>query len=104
MHVSHIMHACTCIYTAYADGVVIAEVPNPAVSADILKDVLLWKVAGATFDDIIVRLRQRTVPSGYTYHTRVQGTCTCTCIYTHTMYECQGYLGVVHTFSDFRQG
>ena len=82
------VHVYTFIFvTAYADGLVIAEVPNPAVSVDILKDILLWKADGATFDDIIVRLRQRTVPSGYTYHTRVQGTCTCTCtcIYTHTL-------------------
>ena len=49
-----------------ADGTVQAKLPNPAVSTHLLMDIMQWKEEGAKEDDIIVRLRPRTVPSGYT--------------------------------------
>ena len=57
---------------AYADGVVIAEVPNPAVSYETLKQIHSWKVEGLSLDAIIDRLRPCTVPYGYTYCTRIK--------------------------------
>ena len=50
-----------------------AEIPNPAVSTELLREILFWQSEGATMNDIIVRLRQRTVPPGYTPHTYVPG-------------------------------
>ena len=59
--------------TACADGCVVAAVPNPAVSADLSKEIQQWKEQGATIDDIITRLRLRTVPTSYSAHTWQQG-------------------------------
>lgn len=48
---------------------VVAVRPNPAVSVEVLAEILKWKEKGATLTDIISRLRPRTVPRGYTFHT-----------------------------------
>ena len=53
-----------------------AEVPNPAVSSDLLKEILNWKQQGLMMKDIITRLRLRTVPPGYTVHNWHQGIVT----------------------------
>ena len=45
-----------------------AEISNPAVTREILEEILYWKEEGCTQKDIITRLRNRTVPSGYKYH------------------------------------
>lgn len=64
-----LMHpACMLITPACPDGSVAAEVPNPAVTPELLKEILEWKRHGATINDVITRLRQRTVPTGYTIH------------------------------------
>jgi hypothetical protein len=47
--------------------------PNPAVGAALLKEILLWKLEGCSNDDVITRLRQRTVPEGYTIHPWIAG-------------------------------
>ena len=44
------------------DGVV-ARVRNPAVNFELLQEVYKWNMEGATMDDVIERLRLRTVPS-----------------------------------------
>ena len=49
------------------DGNVVAEVQNPAVSKDLLKEVSHWRDHGVEWKDVISRLRVRTVPSGYTH-------------------------------------
>ena len=49
-----------------ADGTVQAKLPNPAVSTHLLMEIMKWKEEGAQEDDIITRLRPRTVPIGYT--------------------------------------
>ena len=46
-----------------------AEVPNLAVSCDILKEIWKWKGEGCSQEDIIIKLRIKTVPAGYEYHT-----------------------------------
>ena len=50
------------------DGSITAVNPNPAVPESVLKEILEWKKSGATEDDIIGRLRIRTVPNGYPIH------------------------------------
>lgn len=57
-----------------ANGQLTARVPNPAVCADLLKQVHGWVESGATTDDVVDRLRVRTVPTGYTFHKWVEGT------------------------------
>lgn len=61
-------------FTVHPDGAIIADVNNPAVSTDLLKEILHWKVENCGDKDIITRLRQRTVPSGYQYTTWSPGT------------------------------
>ena len=45
------------VNTALPNDSISAEVPNPAVSPEILKNILLWQRAGATMDDVLRRLR-----------------------------------------------
>ena len=51
------------------DGNVVAEEPNPAVQTDVLTEILHLKEEKMSIEDVISRLRSRTVPPGYTYHT-----------------------------------
>lgn len=55
------------------DGIIEAEVINRAVPTSILKEILMWKGEGCTIEDVVTRLRIRTVPSGYGYHTWSEG-------------------------------
>lgn len=55
-------------HTVCSDGSVIAVLQNPAVSEDLLKEILHWTKQGATATDIITQLRLRTAPSGYPIH------------------------------------
>ena len=50
-----------------------AQKQNPATPVNVLRDIFTWKAEGATEIDIITRLRQRTVPAGYAYHTQIPG-------------------------------
>ena len=50
------------------DGTVIAELDNPAVPQCILNEIQGWKEQGVSIQDIVQRLRPRTVPSGYVFH------------------------------------
>lgn len=54
-------------------GIIEAEVVNRAVPTSVLKEILTWKEEGCTLDDVITRLRIRTVLSGYDYHTWSEG-------------------------------
>ena len=56
-----------------ADGSVVAATPNPAVSTELLLEIMDWQCEGATVNDVCARLRQRTVPPGYSFHTRIPG-------------------------------
>ena len=51
----------------------IAKRNNPAVSKELLEEILSWKIEGASNIDVITRLRQRTVPRGYEYHSWIPG-------------------------------
>ena len=57
------------------DGTVVASEPNSAttVPSALLKDILLWKLEGCSNDDVVARLRQRTVPKGYQFHPWIAG-------------------------------
>ena len=46
---------------------------NPAVTEEVLKSVYSWMMEGTIREDIIIRLRQKTVPSGISYHYWSQG-------------------------------
>ena len=54
-------------------GMIVASDPNPAVSASILNEIIPWKIEGCSDDDVIVCLRQRTVPEGYKFHPWIRG-------------------------------
>lgn len=54
-----------------------AVTPNPAVKESVLSEILSWRCEGATDLDVITRLRQQTVPSGYTPLPWSQGICNC---------------------------
>lgn len=47
------------------NGSIVAELENPAVSRELLQEILSWKIASATPADIIDRLRKRCVPAGF---------------------------------------
>lgn len=51
-----------------------AEMSNPAVGCNILKDIWKWKEEGCSQEDVIIKLRIKTVPAGYKYHTWHPGT------------------------------
>lgn len=46
---------------------------NPAVSAEILEKIFIWKQSGAEDNDILERLRLQTVPSGYSVQSWTPG-------------------------------
>ena len=54
------------------DGTVVASEPNSADDSPLLKDILLWKLEGCS-NDVVARLRQRTVPKGYQFHPWIAG-------------------------------
>lgn len=70
--VIHVFHC-----TVDADGCISAECPDPAISQTILKEVWEWKRSGVNTDDIVDRLRTRTVPSGYPIHPWILGQLNC---------------------------
>ena len=72
-----------CLFTSisivvHADGSITAECPNPAVPECVLREVLEWKISGVATDDVIDRLRVRTVPPGYPIHPWIHGWFVCT--------------------------
>lgn len=52
-----------------------ACVHNQAVSTELLSEIAEWKAEKCTEEDIVTRLRARTVPVGYEPHTWVKGVC-----------------------------
>ena len=69
------------------NGRLVAQSPNPAISCSLLAEVCKWMNEKASLEDVVVRLRPRTVPNGYEYHTWKAGTivnltttATCACI------------------------
>jgi len=66
---------CILYLHAYTDvgGCVTAVEPNPAVGSELLSEIKVWYEEHATTDDVIERLRLRTVPSGYAIHSWTEG-------------------------------
>ena len=54
--------------TGNGQGMVVAEISNPAVTGEILEEIWKWKEEGCMEQDVIVRLRNRIIPVGYEYH------------------------------------
>ena len=57
-------------HTDVEDGNITAVLSNPAVTVGLLKS---WYAEGATVNDVVERLRLRTVPCGYTIHSWTEG-------------------------------
>ena len=55
------------------NGRLVAQSPNPAISS-LLAEIWKWMNKKASLEDVVVRLRPRTVPNGYEYHTWKAGT------------------------------
>ena len=63
------------MFAVMEDGHVAAVQPNPAITDELLGDIKVWYDEGATSDDVIERLRLRTVPTGYAIHSWTEGKC-----------------------------
>ena len=61
------------MHTDTEDGCVNAVQPNHAITTELLGKIKIWYSEGATTDDVIERLRLRTVPSGYAIHSWTEG-------------------------------
>ena len=58
-----------CIFAVSTNQLIVAERPNSVVPPALLCEVLLWRVVQSlSWDDVISRLRSRTVPAGFVYH------------------------------------
>ncbi len=62
-----------CNVAASPDGIVSALVPNSAVSHGLLTEISSWLSEESTMKDVVVQLRQRTEPDGYTFHPWISG-------------------------------
>lgn len=74
------MYVFICFYiSVMANSLITCLKPSPFVSAQLLCEIHIWKeVLGLTWEDIISRLRPRTVPSGYKFHSWIPGNTSCT--------------------------
>ena len=66
-----------CIYVGQKDGKILPLRPNAAVPTQLLTEILQWREDGVLEDDIISRLRTRTVPPGYPIHSWKKGENVC---------------------------
>ena len=55
-------------YLELVNSNLVAEKPNPAVSSSVLDEIWKWKKENASTEDLVQRLRLRTVPIGCQYH------------------------------------
>ena len=60
-------------HTDVEDGNITAVLSNPAVTVGLLSEIKSWYAEGATVNDVVERLRLRTVPCGYTIHSWTEG-------------------------------
>ena len=70
-----------------SDGHIEAQQQNPAVTKELLLEIWSWKMERATDTDIICRLRQQTVPTGYSYHQWCPGNLVVVVNYCSTYYN-----------------
>ena len=66
------MYMCI-LHVGLPNGDITAEIPSDAVSKSLLLEIEEWMKEGAKYDDIICRLRPKTVPPGYPYSTWISG-------------------------------
>ena len=60
-------------HTDVEDGNITAVLSNPAVTVGLLSEIKSWYAEVATVNDVVERLRLRTVPCGYTIHSWTEG-------------------------------
>ena len=56
------------------NGTLVTTLPYEAVSPVLLTEIQKWYSDGADEDDVIERLRLRTVPPGFKIHNWIEGT------------------------------
>ena len=82
----------SCMFVVSVDGSTQASIPHYGVSESLLKEVAAWLEEGCTMKDVVVRLRQRTVPAGHSYHSWTVGNSDCMYMYMCKLYhECPWY-------------
>ena len=59
------------------DGNLVAECHSTPVPISVLQEIYSWKVNGLTMDDIVQRLRVKTVPNGQVFHSWRPGMFSC---------------------------
>ena len=67
MYTSITLLICYDGYTGLPDGTLTAVEPNPAVSTSLLMEIQMWKEEGVSESLVLIRLRERCVPTGYSY-------------------------------------
>ena len=78
LHTTFCFYTCVmCYHVVSSDGVLKAVRENDIVPQHLLLEILVWRVEGASDEDVIVRLRLRTIPKGYTIHTLQPGMTLC---------------------------
>ena len=65
------------ICTGSPDGTISSMRPVPHVSSFLLEQILTWRAEGCSDEDVVTRLRLRTVPVGYTPKAWIDGTVCC---------------------------
>ena len=70
-----------------SDGHIVAQQQNPAVTKELLSEIWSWKMEHATDTEIICRLRQQTVSTGYLYHHWCPGNLIVVVNYMSTYYN-----------------
>lgn len=78
-------------------GEVVAEESNPAVPEEVLNEVWQLKQELISIEDIISRLRTRTVPSGYSFHSWKKGVLFLTELFLN---ECSQFMHVSDAFQE----
>ena len=61
------------IITGLPDGSFVATNTKSVIGQEMLHQVYEWMSEGSSIKDVIVRLRQKTVPQGYSYHPWIAG-------------------------------
>lgn len=56
-----------------ADGTLTSECQNQVVSQHVLEEIASWRSEGCKDIDVLLRLRKRCVPQGYSYTTCIAG-------------------------------
>lgn len=68
---------CFCCFgIVTSDGKIEAELNNPVVPTSVLEDIWRWKQAGATFEDVLRRLRLKCVPPNVVPKPWMPGECS----------------------------